>query len=126
MLKYQDSKEHYISNLKIVKILITVQHDKGFYFYTDIGRNTGETATNLVTFAQRLETINADSIKFHFQRKDYQNWIRTTVGDDVLAERINHVSRQLPVEDLRKELVKTVETRIAQLKLLHGEIILSK
>ena len=126
MLKYQDSKEHYISNLKIVKILITVPHDKGFYFYTDIGRNTGETATNLVTFAQRLETINADSIKFHFQRKDYQNWIRTTVGDDVLAERINHVSRQLPVEDLRKELVKTVETRIAQLKLLHGEIILSK
>ena len=123
MLKYAISKEQNISDLKIVKILSHVPHDKGFYFYTDIGRNTGETATNLETFGQKLETINADSIKFHFQRKDYQNWIKTTVGDDVLAERINHISPQLPVEDLRKELVKTVQTRIAQLKLLHGEMI---
>ena len=126
MLKYAVSKEHYISDLKIVKVLSNVPHDKGFYFYADLGRNTGETATNLVTFAEKLETINSDSIKFHFQRNDYQNWIRTTVGDDVLAEQINHISRQLPVEDLRKVLVKTVETRIAQLKLLHDEIIHSK
>ena len=126
MLKYADSKEHYISDLKIVKILSTVPHNKGFYFYADLGRNTGETATNLVTFAQKLETINAESVKFHFQRNDLQNWVKTTVGDDVLTERINHISRQLPVEDLRKELVKTVQTRIAQLKLLHGEMIRSQ
>ena len=126
MLKYADSKENYISDLKIMKILSTVPHNKGFYFYADLGRNTGETATNLVTFAQKLETINAESVKFHFQRNDYQNWVKTTVGDDVLAERINHIHRQLPVEDLRKELVKTVQTRIAQLKLLHGEMIRSQ
>ena len=126
MFKYPDSKEHYISDLKIVKILSNVPHNRGFYFYTDLGRNTGETATNLVTFVQKLETINADSIKFHFLRNDYQNWIKTTVGDDVLAERINLINRKLPVEDLRKELVKTVQARIAQLKLLHGEMIHSQ
>lgn len=126
MLKYANSDEHYLSDLKIVKILSNVPRDKGFYFYSDFGRYTGEAATNLATFAQKLETINADSIKFHFQRNDYQKWIKTTVGDDVLAERINHINRQLPVEDLRKELVKTVQTRIAQLKLLHGEIIRSQ
>ena len=60
---------------------------------------------------------------FHFQRNDFKNWIKTAVGDDVLAERINHISRQLPVEDVRKELVKTVQTRISQLMLLHGEMI---
>jgi hypothetical protein len=103
-----------------------VPHNKGFYFYADLGCNTGETATNLVSFVQKLETINAESVKFHFQRNDYQKWIKTRVGDDVLAERINHMSRQLPVEDLRKELVKTVQTRIAQLKLLHGEVIRSQ
>ncbi len=123
MLKYADSKEHFISDLKIVKILSNVPHSKGFYFYFDFDHYTGESATNLTTFAEKLETITADSIKFHFQRNDYQNWIKTTVGDDVLAGRINQINRQLPVEDLRKELVKTVQTRIDHLKLLHGEMI---
>jgi len=126
MLKYAASKEQNISHSKIVKILSTVPHDKGFHFFTDQGSGTGETATSLETFAQKLEAISADSVKFHFQRKDFQNWIQTTVGDGVLAERINHISGQLPVEELRNELVKTVEKRLSQLKLLHGESIASQ
>jgi len=126
ILKYASSKEQNISDSKIVKILSTAPAEKGFYFYSDLDRNTGETANSLETFAKKLETINADSIKFHFQRKDFQNWIQTTVGDDVLAERINHLSGQLPVEDLRNELVKTVKNRISQLRLLHGEMIPSQ
>ena len=121
MLKYAASKEQNISELKIMKIMSSVPHDKGFHFFTDLDRNTGETATSLVTFAQKLESINADSLKFHLQRKDFQNWIKTTVGDDVLAERINHINMQLPVEDLRNELVQTVQNRISYLKLLFGE-----
>jgi len=126
MLKYADSKEQNISDSKIVKILSSVPHDKGFHFFTDLGQNTGETATSLETFAQKLGIISADSVKFHFQRKDFQNWIQTTVGDGVLAERVNHVSEQRPVEDLRSELVKTVQERISQLRLLHGELIASQ
>ena len=126
MLKYADSKEQNISESKIRKILSTVPHDRGFNFFTGIDRNTGETATSLETFGQKLEIINDDSVIFHFRRNDYQNWIKTTVGDDVLAERISHISRQLSVEDLRNELVKTVQTRISQLMLLHGEMIPSQ
>ena len=126
MLKYADSKEQNISESKIRKILSTVPHDRGFNFFTDLDRNTGETANNLETFGQKLEIINGDSVMFHFQRNDFQNWIKTTVGDDVLAERINHISRQLSVEDLRNELVETVQTRISQLMLLHGEMIPSQ
>ena len=126
MLKYADSKEQNISESKIKKILSTVPHDRGFNFFTGLDRNTGETANSLETFGQKLEMINDDSVMFHFQRNDFQNWIKTTVGDDVLAERINHISRQLPIEDLRNELVKTVQTRISQLMLLHGEMIPSQ
>ena len=126
MLKYADSKEQNISESKVVKILSPVPHDKGFHFFTDLGRSTGETATSLDTFAQKLERISADSVKFHFQRKDFQNWIQTTVGDSVLAERINHISGQLPVEDLRNELVKAVQKRISELRILHGESIASQ
>ena len=126
VLKYAGSKEQNISDSKIVKILGTVPHDKGFHFFTDLGQNTGETAMSLETFAQKLEIISADSVKFHFQRKDFQNWIQTTVGDNVLAERIRHVSEQRSVEDLRSELVEIVQTRISQLRLLHGELIASQ
>ena len=123
MLKYAASKEQDISDSKIVKILSPVPHDKGFHFFTGLGHNTGETATSLETFAQKLEKINADSVRFHFQRNDFHNWIQTTVGDGVLAERISHINGKLPVEDLRNEIVKTVQKRIAQLRLLHGELI---
>jgi hypothetical protein len=126
MMKYAASKEQNISESKIVKILSTVPHDKGFHFFTDLGFSTGEIATSLETFAQKLERINAESVKFHFQRKDFQNWIQTTVGDGVLAERISLLNGHLPVEDLRSELVKTVQKRIAQLRLLHGESIASQ
>ena len=126
MLKYAASKEQDISESKILKILSTVPHDKEFRFFTDLDRSTGETATSLVTFAQKLEGISADSVKFHFQRNDFQNWIQTTVGDGVLAERINHISDQLPVEDLRNELVKAVQERVSQLRILHGESIASQ
>jgi hypothetical protein len=126
MLKYAASKEQNISESKIVKILSTVPHDKGFHFFTDLDSNTGETATSLDTFAQKLGRINADSVKFHFQRNDFQNWIQTTVGDSVLAERLNHISGNLPVEALRNEIVKSVQERISQLKLLHGESIASQ
>ena len=126
MLKYAASKEQDISDSKIVKILSAVPHDKGFHFFTDLGKNTGETAMSLEALAQKLEIVSADSVKFHFQRKDFQSWIQTTVGDNVLAERIRHVSEQRSVEDLRRELVKIVQERISQLRLLHGELIASQ
>jgi hypothetical protein len=77
-------------------------------------------------FTQKLGKIDADSVQFHFQRNDFQNWIQTTVGDCVLAERIDHISGQLPVEDLRNELVKTVRKRQSQLRILLGESIASQ
>lgn len=126
MLRYASSKEQNISDLKILKILGTVPHDKGFHFFTDLGHSTGESAMSLEMFAQKLDEINEDSVKFHFHRKDFQNWIQTTVGDDVLSERISKVNEKLPVEDLRSELVRTVKTRISELRLLHGESIASQ
>jgi len=126
MLKYAGSREQNISDSKIVKILSTVPIGKAFHFFTALGQNTGETATSLEMFAQKLERIDAHSVNFHFQRKDFQNWIQTTVGDGVLAERISKVSQQLPVEVLRSELVKIVQERISQLRILHGELIASQ
>jgi len=117
------NEEDSISDLKIVKILSQVPKENEFRFYIGIDQNTGETAEDLETFAEKLEEIDIDSVKFHFQRNDFQEWIEHTVGDDVLAKEISQINKQLFDEDIREKLVMTVKARIAKLKLLHGELI---
>ncbi len=95
------------------KSLRTVPFENGFHFYTAIGNYTGITATSLSEFAAKLQTIPTESITFHFQRKDFQNWIKYTIKDAALAERINQTKAEQSAEALRKEILRTVGTRTA-------------
>jgi len=99
------------SNAKrtIVKSLVKVPLENGFQFYTDIGNYTGITATNLNEFAAMLQTIPIESVTFHFQRKDFQRWIKDTVKDAELAAQINRIKQGMPAEDLRKQILSTVK-----------------
>ena len=97
-----------------VKPLRTVPFENGFHFYTDIGKYTGITATSLSEFAFKLQVIPKESVTFHFQRKDFQNWVKYTIKDAALAQRINNIKREQNAEDLRKELVATIEARTSQ------------
>jgi len=94
-----------------VKPLRTVPFENGFHFYTDIGKYTGITATSLSEFALKLQVIPTESVMFHFQRKDFQNWIKYTIKDAVLAQRIDNSKEEQNAERLRKELVATIEAR---------------
>jgi len=98
--------------------LNSVQFEKGFHFFTDLEKYTGITATSLSEFAKDLDAVPAESVKFHFQRKDYQKWLIDVVGDEELARRIDmiEVTPMSSDEDLRMELSKTVQNRIAELK----------
>jgi hypothetical protein len=97
-----------------LKLLGTVSFEKGFHFYVSIGNYTGITATSLSEFTMKLQIIPAESIVFHFHRKDFQNWIKYTIGDAALAERISNIRQEQSAEDLRKEILKIVEARTAQ------------
>ena len=103
-------------NKKIVEILRTVPYEKGFHFYTASGNFTGETATSLDAFEQKIQVVPAGSVSFHLQRGDFQKWISDTLGDDKLAKRISLMELTLPAEDLRKELLAIVQARISQFK----------
>jgi hypothetical protein len=94
-----------------VKSLRTVPFESGFHFYTAIGSYTGITATSLNEFAAKLQIIPIESIEFHFQRKDFQQWIKDTIKDTELAEQMNGIKQGLPSEDLRKEILNTVRAR---------------
>jgi hypothetical protein len=122
MLKYSENKEDNISDSKIVKILSQVPTEQEFRFYTAVNKYTGESAASLEIFAEKLEAISIDSVKFHFQTGDFQEWIQHSVGDYVLAKEIRQTSNQLPNEDLREKLLETIKARIEKLKRLHSEI----
>ena len=92
-----------------VKPLTTVYFENGFHFYTAKGNYTGITATNLSEFAAKLLIIPAESITFHFQRKDFQKWVEYTIKDAALGERISKANGEQSAEDLRKEILRTVE-----------------
>ena len=98
-------------NVKLTNVnpLRTVPFEKGFHFYTNLGNYTGITATNLSEFAAKLQIVPSESVIFHSQRKDFQSWIRHTIEDATLAERMGKTKIDQSAEDLRKEILKIVE-----------------
>jgi hypothetical protein len=101
------------------EILNAIPYENGFHFYTALGQYTGITANSLSEFAQKLQVVPVESISFHFQREDYQKWIRNTLKDQELARRLDEL-RKWPTwssdENLRKEILKTVQKRITELR----------
>jgi hypothetical protein len=63
-----------------------------------------------------LDGVDASSILFHYPRGDFQAWIRDTVGDRVLADKMCFIQQGISGEKLRQELLKMVQTRISELK----------
>ncbi len=110
MSKKVQVKNKLITKPSIIKPLATVSFENGFHFYTAIGNYTGITATNLSEFAAKLPIIPKESIAFHFQRKDFQKWIECTVKDTALAEKISKANGEQSAEDLRKEILRVIET----------------
>jgi hypothetical protein len=98
-------------------LLNTVPFEKAFQFFTELEENTGITASSTSEFAEKLQIVPIQSVTFHFQRQDFQNWFKSTVGDEELAKRIDQISVWVhDDENLRKELSQTVKNRIAELR----------
>jgi hypothetical protein len=102
-------------DLKAVKILRTVRDGEAFYFYEGLGKPTGEIARNLSEFLDRIKSVKAESIMFHLQRRDFENWIRKTLGDSKLAGKLEAVSASNS-DDIRMSICTTVEERIKELR----------
>ncbi len=107
------------SNSEARDTLRFVPHAYGFHFYTAVEHYCGVSACSLEEFANALQHVCSEAIVFHFERGDFQNWIREVIGDAELAQRIDEIkmcSRQLSAECCRQELVQRVNIRIFQLE----------
>lgn len=98
------------------KILASVQSDKAFHFYLDIGMPMDESATSLREFGAKLKTVDIKSLEFHVKRGDFEKWVYF-LGDGELAKSLISVrDRDLSGEKLRVNLVSVVQTRVRQLE----------
>jgi hypothetical protein len=98
------------------KILKPVPYSQGFHFFMPDGHYTGETALSLCSFLRDLDAIDVESVKFHFDRGDFQKWIKHTLGDEELARHIDGIKENIPEDLLLEKLKKMVQKRISELQ----------
>ena len=103
---------------KAQKILSPVPYEQGFHFFAPDGHYSGETAMSLCSFLRDLQHVDMISIRFHFERCDFQKWLRITIGDEELAQRIDNLDKTTPNEPLRHQLSEIVQIRISELQLI--------
>jgi len=99
------------------RVLRSVLREEAFYFFTSIGNYTGQSATSLDEFLQKIKEVNIKSLEFHLYREDFEKWIAQTLGDAKLAEDIKGLRNMKVVGNaLRDRLYFLVSRRLKDLK----------
>jgi hypothetical protein len=101
------------------KMLRTVGKEEAFYFYTSIGCYSGQNASSLEEFLQKIKEVEINSLEFHLPREDFEKWVTSTIGDAQLAEDIRRLREQKAVgNNLRDRLSLIVSKRLKEAKSL--------
>jgi len=102
-----------VKNETEVKALKTVPREKAFYFFTSIGNYTGESASSLTEFMEKINTVNVKSLEFHFYRGDFERWISEVLQDEELSEELRKMrGLNLAGESLRSSLYAAILAHI--------------
>jgi hypothetical protein len=102
-------------DVEAVRILRKVGDEEAFHFYAGVGQPTGDKATSLLDLLQKTKTVMLESLVFHLQRKDFQNWLEKTVGDMKLARKISRM-RVSQDDKIRGEIGAIIENRLKELQ----------
>ncbi len=102
-------------------VLRTVPNENAFYFYRGEGSPSGQKASSLQEFLSSIEAADKNSLYFHSQRHDFENWVRM-LGDPTLAKQMQTLaSQKLTPDELKSKLVRIVRMRVGKLKKLAHE-----
>jgi alpha-amylase len=82
--------------------------DSPFRFATGKDQFTGEVAWSLKGMQNILKIVSIDSLEYHNARGDLANWARTSLGDELFADKLEDVG-DLQGEKLRKRLLKIID-----------------
>ena len=97
-----------------LRVLRTVNANESFRFYEGIGKPTGQIATSLADFLNKIKSVKTESLMFHLERKDFENWIEKTLGDFTLAKRIAKMSFKRD-RNVKAKMQAILEKRIKEL-----------
>ncbi len=105
---------------KAKKIVSQVSEDKAFHFYEDIGKPLHLYAHDLLEFCDKVNKMQAESVKFHVDRGDFEAWFKS-LGDDELVLKTSLLkNKKLTVDELRSKLLKIAESRCSELSKKSG------
>ncbi len=85
--------------------------DRPFRFAEGHDRFTGEVAWSLAGLHSLLPKVTDTSLEYHNGRGDFAAWARTSLGDEVLAEKIEHL-KDLEGKKLRASLLRAVDAAL--------------
>jgi hypothetical protein len=89
--------------------------DKIFYFYLGVGQPVGVSANSIREFFEAVKAVVFGSLEFHTERGDFENWLRTSVGNDVLADEFAGISKEgWKGEALRKQILRCLLARFGE------------
>jgi alpha-amylase len=94
-------------------LLRVVPPERAFYFHED-GVYINLSAHSLEEFKDTIMLASDKSILFHTACKQFDNWIRFTIGDSKLADTISAINVKTAL-NLRQELHSAVEQRVSEL-----------
>jgi len=105
-----------VNRMAASEILRTVPPDQSFLFFEDTGKYTGKLAANLADFWENVKTIDIKSVTFHFERGDYERWIKETLHDAELARKLKRIKKSCSGEELRNKILQAVRKRLDELQ----------
>ena len=95
-----------------LKVFTSVPSEMGFNFYVDVGKPLGFSTLSLEEFYRQVKQVCSDSLEFHLYRGDFERWLSEALNDVELAETVAGLkSAELKGEDLRKALLKALDTK---------------
>ncbi len=104
-------------SFSVPRPLRRLPREKEFYFFTSIGNYTGDHASSLEEFEDKIKQINVKSLEFHFYRRDFEKWVAEVLEDKRLADAIRSLQALKPAgAALRNQLYFIVSRRYEQLQ----------
>lgn len=89
--------------------------ENAFHFYSGIDQPLGILARSIKKFHDVVGTVDSSSLEFHLARGDFENWVRTSVKDDVFANDLLSLGKEgLEGEVLRKQILLSLLERFGE------------
>ncbi len=95
-----------------LKISAKVSEEAAFHFYSGIDKPLGFSAHSIAEFYSQIKQVSSNSLDFHLYREDFEHWLGDILYDKELAvETAKFKTKGLKGEELRKALLKTIDTK---------------